>query len=273
MKRNPFKLVPINKPFFFKEKCLIHSDIKPLRRFNTNSAGRNNHGKITIRHRGGGHKKLYRIIDYKRNNLSILGQVKKFVYDPNRNVKLALIYFRDGEKRYILYPQNLIKNNFILSGHPSITRLTPGNSLQLQYIPLGFHIHNISLYLKKGGQLVRAAGTCAKILGKKENYIILRLPSSEIRLVHKCSHATIGILSKPVVSKKNKAGQNRWLGIRPTVRGIAMNACDHPHGGGEGRSPIGRKTPLTPWGKIALGKKTRNVTQASTKLILKRKIV
>lgn len=272
MKRKLFKFLKVNHNFFFKEKDLLYSCKKLIRNFNSKLTGRNNSGKITLRHRGGGHKKLYRIIDYKRNKIDIVGQVKAILYDPNRNVKIALIYFRDGEKRYILYPQNLLKNNYILTSTHKSTYISNGIHLKLLNIPIGCYIHNLNIHLNKGGQLVRAAGTSAKILALKDNFVIIRLPSNEIRLIHKNCKATIGVLSKPLSVKKRKAGQNRWLGIRPTVRGVAMNACDHPHGGGEGRSPIGRKTPLTPWGKIALGKKTRNTKNISNRFIIKRKI-
>jgi large subunit ribosomal protein L2 len=257
-----FKIKYFNKKKINKYKKLIF--------FKHSAKGRNNQGKITIRHHGGGHKKLYRIIDYKRDKLTILGKVKAIHYDPNRNVNIALIYYTDGEKRYILCPKNLKKNTFITSGENAFLQI--GNTLPLHIIPIGYHIHNIELTPKKGGQLVRAAGTSAKILAKNLNYVIIRLPSSEIRIIQKNCTATIGILSKKNIKQKKKAGQNRWIGIRPTVRGSAMNACDHPHGGGEGRAPIGRKRPLTPWGKIALGKKTRQLKKYTNKFIIKRKI-
>jgi large subunit ribosomal protein L2 len=233
--------------------------------------GRNNKGRITIRHKGGGHKKLYRIIDFKRNKLNILGKVSSIEYDPNRNTRIALIKYKDGEKRYILYPQNLKLNDYISSGPNAEIKI--GNSLSLEYIPLGLDVHNIELTPKKGGQIVRAAGTSAKILAKKGNYVTLRLPSKEIRIVRKECFATIGILGNE--NHKNlilgKAGRARWLGIRPTVRGVAMNPCDHPHGGGEGRSPIGRTRPMTPWGKAALGVKTRKTNKSSDIYILRKR--
>lgn len=233
--------------------------------------GRNNQGRITIRHRGGGHKKLYRLIDFKRNKYSILGRVASIEYDPNRNARIALINYNDGEKRYILYPQNLKVDSYISSG--SSAEIEIGNSLSLADIPLGLDVHNIELTPKRGGQIVRAAGTSAKILAKEGQYVTLRLPSKEIRLVRKECFATIGIVGNNDSSNMTigKAGRTRWLGIRPTVRGVVMNACDHPHGGGEGRSPVGRKRPVTPWGKPALGVKTRNNNKPSDIYIVRRR--
>jgi len=233
--------------------------------------GRNNQGRITIRHRGGGHKKLYRLIDFKRNKHNILGRVASIQYDPNRNARIALINYDDGEKRYILYPQNLKVDSYISSG--SNAEIEIGNSLSLADIPLGLDVHNIELTPKRGGQIVRAAGTSAKILAKEGQYVTLRLPSKEIRLVRKECFATIGIVGNNDSSNMTigKAGRTRWLGIRPTVRGVVMNACDHPHGGGEGRSPVGRKRPVTPWGKPALGVKTRNNNKPSDIYIVRRR--
>jgi large subunit ribosomal protein L2 len=233
--------------------------------------GRNNKGRITIRHRGGGHKKLYRIIDFKRNKKNILGKVASIEYDPNRNSRIALINYEDGEKRYILYPQNLKINEYISSGPNAEIKV--GNSLSLENIPLGLDVHNIELTPKRGGQIVRAAGTSAKILAKEGNYVTLRLPSKEIRLVRKECIATIGILANGDTNNITigKAGRTRWLGIRPTVRGVVMNPCDHPHGGGEGRSPIGRKRPITPWGKPALGVKTRKKNKSSDIYIIRKR--
>jgi large subunit ribosomal protein L2 len=233
--------------------------------------GRNNQGRITIRHRGGGHKRLYRLIDFKRNKHDISGKVASIEYDPNRNARIALIHYDDGEKRYILYPQNLKINDRISAGINS--EIQVGNSLALENIPLGLDVHNIELTPKKGGQIVRAAGTSAKILAKEGKYVTLRLPSKEIRLIRKECFATIGILDNVdhINLTIGKAGRTRWLGIRPTVRGVVMNACDHPHGGGEGRSPVGRKRPVTPWGKAALGIKTRKKTNASDIFIVRRR--
>jgi len=233
--------------------------------------GRNNEGKITIRHRGGGHKKLYRLIDFKRNNYNIRGKVISIEYDPNRNTRISLIQYENGEKRYILHPENLNINDSIYSGLK--TDIQIGNSLPLEHIPLGLDVHNIELTPKRGGQIVRAAGTSAKILAKEGPYVTLRLPSKEIRLVKKECFATIGVLDNKdhnnVIS--GKAGRTRWLGIRPTVRGVVMNACDHPHGGGEGRSPVGRKRPVTPWGKPALGIKTRKKTKSTNIFIVRKR--
>jgi large subunit ribosomal protein L2 len=232
--------------------------------------GRNNKGRITIRHRGGGHKQLYRQIDFKRNKNGIVGRVASIEYDPNRNVRIALINYKDGEKRYILCPQNLKIGNLISSGPTAEIKI--GNSLSLENIPLGLDVHNIELTPKRGGQLVRAAGISAKILAKEGNYVTLRLPSKEIRLIRKECIATIGILNNEDSANITigKAGRTRWLGIRPTVRGVVMNPCDHPHGGGEGRSPIGRKRPITPWGKPALGVKTRKKNKPSDIYIIRK---
>jgi large subunit ribosomal protein L2 len=233
--------------------------------------GRNSQGRITIRHRGGGHKRLYRLIDFKRDKVNIIGKVKSIEYDPNRNARIALIQYEDGEKRYILYPQSLKINDQICSGLNSEIQI--GNSLALENIPLGLDVHNIELIPKRGGQIVRAAGTSAKILAKEGKYVTLRLPSKEIRLVRKECFATIGILDNADHANLTigKAGRTRWLGIRPTVRGVVMNACDHPHGGGEGRSPVGRKRPVTPWGKAALGIKTRKKNKSSDIFIVRRR--
>jgi len=243
---------------------------KTLVRKNNRSKGRNNRGVITIRHRGGGHKKQYRLIDFKRNKHNVPAIVNSIEYDPNRNARIALVYFIDGEKRYILYPNNLAIGDTILSGKG--IPLDIGNNLPLEEIPLGTSIHNIELIPKSGGQIVRSAGTSAKILAKEGNYVTLRLPSKEIRLIRKECFATIGEISNndAFLIQSGKAGRSRWLGKRPTVRGSVMNPCDHPHGGGEGRTPIGRIRPLTPWGKPALGKKTRKAKKLSNAYILRR---
>lgn len=244
---------------------------KSLTKNNQRAKGRNNKGKITIRHRGGGHKRLYRSIDFKRNKHNILGKVASIEYDPNRSARIALIHYLDGKKSYILAPKGLAVGNHISAGVNAEIKI--GNSLPLELIPLGTEIHNIELNPKRGGQLVRAAGTSAKLLAKEGKYVTLRLPSKEIRLIHKKCYATIGELSNN--ESKNltlgKAGRKRWLGIRPSVRGIVMNPCDHPHGGGEGRSPIGRKQPLTPWGKPALGMKTRKIKAKSNMFIVRKR--
>jgi large subunit ribosomal protein L2 len=244
---------------------------KTLIRKNHRNKGRNNRGVITIRHRGGGHKKRYRMIDFKRNKSGIEGIVASIEYDPNRNARIALIHYVDGEKRYILHPKNLTIGNSIISGSGS--SLNFGNTLPLEEIPLGTLIHNIELIPNRGGQIVRAGGTSAKILAKEGNYVSLRLPSKEIRLLRKECFATIGEVSNndAFLVRSGKAGRTRWLGKRPTVRGSVMNPCDHPHGGGEGRAPIGRTRPLTPWGKPALGIKTRKRKKLSDAYILRRR--
>nr|WLD05860.1 ribosomal protein L2 [Meringosphaera mediterranea] len=244
---------------------------KSLTTSNHRVRGRNNQGRITIRHRGGGHKKLYRIIDFKRNKLNIEGRVATIEYDPNRNARIALINYLDGEKRYILHPQNLAVNDRISSGSKS--EIQVGNCLPLDDIPLGLDVHNIELTPGRGGQIVRAAGTSAKILAKEGDYVTLRLPSKEIRLVRKECVATIGVISNSEHSnlRSGKAGRSRWLGKRPTVRGVVMNPCDHAHGGGEGRTPIGRKRPVTAWGKPALGVKTRKRNKSSDIYIVRRR--
>ncbi len=244
---------------------------KSLTKKNHRNKGRNNRGVITIRHRGGGHKKLYRIIDFKRDKYGIEGKIAAVEYDPNRNARIALIYYIDGEKRYILHPKNINVVDTILSGSGS--SLDIGNSLPLEEIPLGSSVHNIELIPTRGGQIVRAAGTSAKILAKEGDYVTLRLPSKEIRLVRKECFATIGEVSNndAFLVQSGKAGRTRWLGKRPTVRGSVMNPCDHPHGGGEGRAPIGRTRPLTPWGKPALGIKTRKRKKLSDAYILRRR--
>ena len=244
---------------------------KSLIRKNHQNKGRNNRGVITIRHRGGGHKKRYRIIDFKRNKYGVEGIVASIEYDPNRNARIALIHYADGEKCYILHPKNLNIGDTILSGSGSSFKI--GNSLPLEEIPLGTSIHNIELIPSRGGQIVRAAGTSAKILAKEGEYVTLRLPSKEIRLIRKECLATIGEVSNndAFLVQSGKAGRTRWLGKRPTVRGSVMNPCDHPHGGGEGRAPIGRTRPLTPWGKPALGIKTRKRKKLSDAYILRRR--
>ena len=244
---------------------------KKLINKNHRNKGRNNQGVITIRHRGGGHKRKYRIIDFRRNKYDIEGTVTAIEYDPNRNARLALIYYKDGEKRYILQPNTLKVGDIIVSGSDS--QITVGNTLPLSQIPLGTAVHNVELIPNRGGQIVRAAGTSAKILAKEGNYITLRLPSKEIRLIRKECYATIGEVSNndAFLVRSGKAGRTRWLGKRPIVRGSVMNPCDHPHGGGEGRTPIGRTRPLTPWGKPALGIKTRKKKKLSSTYIVRRR--
>ena len=245
---------------------------KSLIQKNHRKKGRNNRGVITIRHRGGGHKRRYRQIDFGRNKYGINGTVTSIEYDPNRNARISLICYSDGEKRYILHPKGLEVGDTILSGSGS--SLNIGNTLPLSEIPLGTSVHNLELIPNKGGQLVRAAGTAAKILAKEGDYVTLRLPSKEIRLLRKECFATIGEISNndAFLVQSGKAGRTRWLGKRPAVRGSVMNPCDHPHGGGEGRAPIGRTRPLTPWGKPALGMKTRKNKKLSDEYILRRRV-
>lgn len=242
---------------------------KSLTVANHRAKGRNNQGKITIRHKGGGHKRLYRLIDFKRNKYDIQGKVSSIEYDPNRNAFLALINYEDGEKRYILHPENLKINDTIFSGKNH--SISIGNAMPLEMIPLGTDVHNIELFPGKGGQIIRAAGASAKILAKENNFVILRLSSKEIRLFKKECFATIGRISNSDFYNVvlGKAGRQRWLGVRPTVRGSVMNPVDHPHGGGEGRCPIGKPRPLTPWGKPALGMKTRKKKQKSDLFIIR----
>ncbi len=234
--------------------------------------GRNNQGLITSRHHGGGHKRKYRSIDFKRNKHGIVGSIASIEYDPNRNARIALVYYKDGKKNYILCPEGLKVGSQIMSG-PNAD-LSIGNTLPLEKIPLGTSIHNIELSYNKGGQIVRAAGTFARVLAKENNYVTVRLPSKEIRLIHRTCYATIGIVSNRdfINTKLGKAGRKRWLGIRPTVRGSVMNPCDHPHGGGEGRATIGRPKAYTPWGKAALGVKTRKKDRYSDIFIVRSRI-
>jgi large subunit ribosomal protein L2 len=244
---------------------------KTLIQKNHRKKGRNNRGVITTRHRGGGHKRQYRLIDFQRKKYSVSATVASIEYDPNRNARISLLHYIDGEKRYILHPNNLNVGDIIVSGSGSPLHI--GNSLPLSEIPLGTSVHNIELIPNRGGQIVRAAGTSAKILAKEGNYVTLRLPSKEVRLIHKDCFATIGEISNndAFLVQSGKAGRTRWLGKRPTVRGSVMNPCDHPHGGGEGRAPIGRTRPLTPWGKPALGMKTRKNKKRSDDYILRRR--
>lgn len=250
------------------------SKIKPeksLTSSNHRKKGRNNKGRITVRHKGGGHKRLYRIIDFKRNKININGTVVSIEYDPNRNANIALINYLDGEKRYILQPENLQIGDEISSGKNAPIKI--GNALPLENIPLGTDVHNIEFFPKKGGQLMRSAGTSAKILAKEKDFVVLRLSSKEIRLFKKECFATIGKVSNSEIYNVvlGKAGRKRWFGIRPTVRGSVMNPVDHPHGGGEGRCPIGKARPVTPWGKPALGMKTRKHKNKSNIFIIRRR--
>lgn len=237
----------------------------------TKTGGRNQQGKLTVRHRGGGHKRLYRIIDFKRTKDSIPARVATIEYDPNRSARIALLNYADGEKRYILAPNGLKVGDVVESGAEA--DIKPGNALPLKNIPLGTIIHAVELKIGKGAQLVRSAGTSAQLMAKEGDYALLRMPSGEIRRVHVNCRATIGEVGN--LEHENitigKAGRSRWLGRRPETRGIAMNPNDHPHGGGEGRSPVGRKSPMTKWGKIAMGKKTRRKKKASNRLIVHRR--
>jgi large subunit ribosomal protein L2 len=234
-------------------------------------AGRNNQGKLTVRHQGGGHKRKYRIIDFKRNKDGIPGRVATIEYDPNRTANIALIHYADGEKRYILAPKGIQVGQEIMSGTEADIKV--GNSLPLANIPVGSTIHNIELKPGKGGQLARSAGAEAQLLGKEERYALVRLGSGEVRMILLTCRATIGQVGNLEHELVNvgKAGRSRWKGIRPTVRGSVMNPNDHPHGGGEGRAPIGRKSPMSPWGKPTLGYKTRKKNSQTDKYIVRRR--
>jgi large subunit ribosomal protein L2 len=239
---------------------------KPLKR----SGGRNAQGRVTMRHVGGGHKRKYRVIDFKRDKAEVPGKVTAIEYDPNRSARIALVTYADGEKRYILAPLGVSVGDQIISSATADIR--PGNALPLEKIPLGTLVHNIELAPGKGGQLARSAGSGAQLMAKEGKYATLRMPSGEMRNVLLACKATIGQVGN--VDHENislgKAGRSRWLGIKPATRGVAMTPRDHPHGGGEGKSPVGRKSPSTPWGKPALGRKTRK-KKASDKLIVRRR--
>ena len=234
-------------------------------------SGHNNLGRITVRHKGGAEKRKYRIIDFKRNKDGIIGKVATIEYDPNRSANIALINYVDGEKRYIIAPKDLKVGMQVVSGDTA--DILVGNCLQLQNIPVGTVIHNIELHPGHGGQLARAAGTSAQILGREDKYVLIRLSSGEVRKVLGVCRATIGVVGNIDHELVNvgKAGRTRHMGIRPTVRGSVMNPNDHPHGGGEGRQPVGRKAPMTPWGKVALGLKTRKTKKKSNALIVRRR--
>ena len=237
----------------------------------SSKGGRNNNGRITTRHQGGGHKRQYRIIDFKRNKDGIPAKVATIEYDPNRTANIALLHYVDGEKRYILAPKGLKVGATVMSGETADIKV--GNALEMRNMPEGTFIHNVELKPGKGGQLARSAGASAQILGIEEKYVTVRLASGEVRKILGNCRATVGVVGNEDHSLVNvgKAGRSRWLGIRPTVRGSVMNPNDHPHGGGEGRTPIGRKSPMTPWGKKAMGVKTRKNKKASTKLIVRRR--
>ena len=245
------------------EKSLL----EPKRRH----GGRNSYGRITVRHQGGGAKQQYRIIDFKRDKDGIKAKVAAIEYDPNRTSNIALLYYADGEKRYILAPVNIKVGDVVESGENA--DIKPGNALPVANIPIGTMIHNIELKPGRGGQLVRAAGNSAQLMAKEGDYAQVRLPSGEVRMIRMVCKASIGQLSN--IENENisigKAGRKRWMGVRPTVRGVVMNPVDHPHGGGEGKSPIGRPSPVTPWGKPTLGYKTRKKKNKSDKFIVKRR--
>ncbi|MHB9036076.1 MAG: 50S ribosomal protein L2 [Armatimonadota bacterium] len=244
------------------EKSLL----KPVKR----TGGRNNQGTLTVRHQGGGHKRQYRLIDFKRDKMGVPGKVASIEYDPNRSARIALINYADGEKRYILWPLGLKVGDRVIADETADIR--PGNCIPLANIPLGTIVHNVELKVGKGGQIVRSAGAGAQLMAKEGKYANLRLPSGEMRNVPIMCKATIGQLGN--VEHENisvgKAGRSRWKGIRPTVRGVAMNPRDHAHGGGEGKSPVGRKTPVSKWGKPAHGQKTRGKKQSDQMIVRKR---
>jgi len=245
------------------EKTLLESQSK--------RAGRNNNGRITVRHHGGGHKQAYRIIDFKRNKDNVEGLVKAIEYDPNRSANIALIHYTDGIKAYIIAPKGLQVGARISSGEAADIKV--GNALPLKNIPVGTLVHNIETKPGKGGQLVRSAGASAQVLGKEDKYVLIKLTSGEVRMILGTCRATIGVVGNEQHSLINvgKAGRSRWAGKRPTVRGSVMNPNDHPHGGGEGKAPVGRPSPMTPWGKPARGIKTRDKNARSNKLIVRRR--
>ncbi|MBR2129680.1 50S ribosomal protein L2 [Aerococcus sp.] len=245
------------------EKTLLESQSK--------RAGRNNYGRITVRHHGGGHKQAYRIIDFKRNKDNVEGLVKAIEYDPNRSANIALIHYTDGIKTYIIAPKGLQVGARISSGEAADIKV--GNALPLKNIPVGTLVHNIETKPGKGGQLVRSAGASAQVLGKEDKYVLIKLTSGEVRMILGTCRATIGVVGNEQHSLINvgKAGRSRWAGKRPTVRGSVMNPNDHPHGGGEGKAPVGRPSPMTPWGKPARGIKTRDKNARSNKLIVRRR--
>ena len=253
------------------EEITGKSEIKSLMAPAKKTAGRNSYGRITVRHHGGGNKKQYRLIDFKRNKDGIPAKVASIEYDPNRTANIALLVYADGEKRYILHPIGLKVGDTVMSGKDA--DIKPGNALPLTHIPTGTFIHNVELYPGKGAQLARSAGNQAQLMAKEGKMALLRLPSGELRYVPVGCMASIGQVSNPEHENVNygKAGRKRHMGWRPTVRGSVMNPCDHPHGGGEGKSPIGRPGPVTPWGKPTLGYKTRKKHKASDKFIAKRR--
>lgn len=240
--------------------------LRPL----TSSGGRNGQGKLTVRHRGGGHKRRYRLIDFKRNKDGIAARVASIEYDPNRSARIALLHYVDGEKRYILAPVGLGVGDVVESGPKA--EIKPGNALPLRAMPLGTTVHNLELQIGRGGQLVRSAGGAAQLMAKEGAYAQIRLPSGEVRMIHLDCRATVGQVGniEHESISVGKAGRSRWMGWRPSVRGVVMDPSSHPHGGGEGKSPIGMPGPVTPWGKPTLGYKTRK-TKPSDKFIIKRR--
>ena len=260
-----------------KKSTLVNTELtktapeKSLLKIKTKTAGRNNSGKITVRHHGGGAKRKYRVIDFRRNKFDVVGTVASIEYDPNRSANIALINYSDGEKRYIIAPKGLEVGMKVVSGESCDIKV--GNAMQLKNIPVGTVVHNIELTLGKGAQLARSAGQSAQILGREDRYVLIRLSSGETRKVLGTCMAVIGEVGNEDYSlvRLGKAGRTRHMGIRPTVRGSVMNPNDHPHGGGEGRAPVGHKKPMTPWGKPALGYKTRKTKKSSTKLIVTRR--
>ena len=255
----------------YKDEITCNTPEKSLLQPLTKKGGRNNLGRITVRHQGGGAKRKYRVIDFLRNKDNIPGTVKTVEYDPNRSANIALVVYADGEKRYIIAPKGIQVGTQIFSGKDADIKV--GNALPLENIPVGTTIHNVELHPGAGAQLVRSAGTSAQILGREGKYVLIRLASGEVRKVLGTCRATIGEVGNADHMNVNigKAGRTRHMGIKPTVRGSVMNPNDHPHGGGEGRTPVGRRAPLTPWGKIALGKKTRKNKKKSNDLILRRR--
>ena len=254
-----------------KEEITTSTPEKSLLAPYKKKGGRNNMGQITTRHHGGGHKRKYRVIDFKRNKDGVPGRVATIEYDPNRSANIALINYADGEKRYILAPKGLEVGTVVVSGETTDVKV--GNCMEMGNMPEGTTIHNIEMHPGKGGQLARSAGVSAQILGSEEKYVIVRLQSGEVRKFLKKCRATVGAVGNEDHGLVNygKAGRMRWKGVRPTVRGSVMNPNDHPHGGGEGKTSIGRKAPLTPWGKKALGVKTRNSKKHSNRLIVRRR--
>lgn len=254
----------------YKKELTATEPYKPLLKPLKKTAGRNNRGRITVRHRGGGHKKLYRVIDFKQDKIDIPAKVETIEYDPNRNTFISRVLYKDGERRYILTPQGLKVGDQIITSEKAEIKI--GNRLPLKNIPVGTPIHNIELSPGEGGKIVRSAGTAAELMGLEDKYAIVKLPSGETRKILADCFATIGVVSNYEAKTINigKAGRMRWLGIRPTVRGSAMNPCDHPYGGGEGRQPRGTRRPKTKWGKVTGGRKTRK-KKVWDKLIIKRR--